>query len=264
MTKHLFFIITIVAVLSSCKSKSSISNSSNSIDSSFYQKAKEFLAAAQYNRGIDAIDRAIEANEVDHLEELYFLKGFILHAYGETTDAREAYQQVIDMEKAYSPYRDQAMDLLALNIEEEKWKKDKIASEQERKETFTDEEIEEMDADDLPFKAVEKLPRFTSCPDGSMIEVKQCTNDVIKKHLMRNYNSDIGNTFGVYQKVRTYISYKVDADGKLIDIQGRSQSRFLTLEAKRVIYTLPKMLPGKVDGKNVTVPFAIPVTYAPM
>ncbi|AGC78188.1 hypothetical protein LX97_03014 [Nonlabens dokdonensis] len=263
MKKQLFFITLFAIALSGCKSKSNISNTTGVVAVTNYENAKRYLANAQYDQGLDAIEKAIDENERTHLDELYFLKGFILHAYGETTDARLAYQQVIDMEKAYSPYKTKALQLLELNIKEEKWRKENEQNKDE-KETFSKEEVEKMDAKTLPFQPVDELPRFTSCPEATNMEVKKCFNEVIRDHLVANYNSEIGNIFGIYEKVRTYISFKVDIDGQLIDLQGRSQSRFLTLEAKRVIFTLPKMLPGRADGKNVKVPFAVPVTYAPI
>lgn len=263
MKKTLLLLILTGLLMCSCNSKKSVSTASGTNDNSYYNQAKTFLAAAQYNRGIDAIDRAIEANEKEHLEELFFLKGFILHAYGETTDARSAYQEVLDMKNVYSPYKKLAKQLLELNIEEEKWRKKRMETKEEDK-TFTEEQIQEVSPEDLPFKPVEKLPRFTSCPESNNIEVKNCFNEVIKNHLVRNYNTDIGNMFGVYNKVRTYVTFKVDVDGKIIDMSGRSKSRFLSLEAKRVLFTLPEMVPGEQDGKNVVVSFTIPVTFAPI
>lgn len=65
---------------------------------------------------------------------------------------------------------------------------------------------------------------------------------------------------GIQGKV--VVSYVVDRDGSITDVQVvQSAHPVLDNEAIRVVKNMPKWIPGKQDGKDVSVKFSIPITF---
>ncbi len=62
-------------------------------------------------------------------------------------------------------------------------------------------------------------------------------------------------------KKKVYISFKVDKEGKVVEIQARAPHKDLEREATRVMNSLPKMIPGEQkDGQKVAVKYSFPFT----
>ncbi len=65
---------------------------------------------------------------------------------------------------------------------------------------------------------------------------------------------------GVQGKV--YVYFVIDKDGSITDVKiTRVHDMNLEKEALRIISKLPKMTPGKQRGRNVRVPFTVPVVF---
>jgi tetratricopeptide (TPR) repeat protein len=244
-----------------CHSKSAVLVKNESKDLTSYQIALNHLSNQEYNQAMVAIDKVILENDTLNMEKLYFFKGFILHAYGETKNARAAYRYIIDNATEGSNYKKRAQQLRELNIAEEKW----MSEFNEKEPSFT-QSVNSMEDKSVkkPFNIVAKQPRFPSCPDSTNVDIKKCSNRILGNHIRKSYNVDIGETLGVDQKVRTYVSYTIGTEGEIVKIDARSSNKFLTLEAKRVIYTIPKMIPGESDGNKVNVTYQVPITYNPV
>ncbi len=61
---------------------------------------------------------------------------------------------------------------------------------------------------------------------------------------------------------KVYIQFEVSADGNVQNVEiARSVDPTLDKEALRVISSSPKWIPGKLDGKNVSVRFTYPVNF---
>ena len=61
---------------------------------------------------------------------------------------------------------------------------------------------------------------------------------------------------------RVVVRFVVSADGKVTDPQiVRSVDKQLDDEALRVISSLPDFIPGKIDGKPVSVWYTMPVVF---
>ena len=254
MNKNLFIIIAIL-LLSSCKSKKVATVDEVAITN--YLKAKAALSSGEIDLGTDLIDKAIQENNPTELEELYYLRGFILQAYGKTEDSRAYYQKVLNLNNPYSSYSKKAQILIQLSYEEEAY--EKSMKEKDKKENISTEETLEMEK----FEVIEKQPRFESCPDTTNAEIQQCTNRKVQRHISRNYESSIGELFGVQTKTRTYVMFSINKEGIISNLRTRGPNKFLALEAKRVVYSIPKMIPGYQKGEPVIVPYSLPVTYAP-
>ena len=55
--------------------------------------------------------------------------------------------------------------------------------------------------------------------------------------------------------------FKIDTEGNITGVRSRAPHPGLEAEAIRVIKTLPKMIPGKHDGKTVSVPYSLPIIF---
>lgn len=61
---------------------------------------------------------------------------------------------------------------------------------------------------------------------------------------------------------RVVVSYVIECDGSVTDVQVvQSVHPVLDDEAIRVVKNMPKWIPGKQDGKDVSVKFSIPITF---
>lgn len=117
-----------------------------------------------------------------------------------------------------------------------------------------DEEIKEF-----PMVFVENVPIFPGCK-GNNQELKNCFNKKIQKHFQRKFNSDLPNELGLSPgKKRVTMIFKIDKIGNIIDIITKSPHPKLDKEATRIIKLLPKMKPGKHQGKPVRVKYTLPM-----
>ncbi|MFW2377777.1 MAG: energy transducer TonB, partial [Cellulophaga baltica] len=64
---------------------------------------------------------------------------------------------------------------------------------------------------------------------------------------------------GIQGKVN--LMFIIDETGNIAGLRMRGPDKILEDEAERIISLLPKMTPGKQDGKVVRVPFSIPITF---
>ncbi|CAG5086935.1 energy transducer TonB [Parvicella tangerina] len=61
---------------------------------------------------------------------------------------------------------------------------------------------------------------------------------------------------------KTYVQFTVWKDGSIRDISvGEAKHKLLEKEAARIIEIMPKWIPGKVNGQDVSVRFALPVNF---
>ena len=101
----------------------------------------------------------------------------------------------------------------------------------------------------LVFDAVEQMPQF---PGGEDALIKYlCTKVVYPKEAMEQ------NIQG-----RVICGFVVKSDGKISDvIVLRSANPILDAEAIKVVLSMPKWIPGKQQGKPVSVRFCLPITF---
>lgn len=103
---------------------------------------------------------------------------------------------------------------------------------------------------DGAYAEVDELPVF---PGGDIALLKYIADST-------HYPKD-AKTNGVQGKVVT--RFMVRADGTVSDVSVlKSVSPSLDKEAIRVVSTLPKFTPGKLNGKNVNVWFMVPIQFS--
>ena len=121
--------------------------------------------------------------------------------------------------------------------------------------------IEEEDMEkDIPFAIIEEAPVYPGCK-GNKEELKQCLQDKINKHVLKNFQTELAQELGLtVGKKKVYVQFKIDKTGEIVNIRARGPHARLEKEAIRVVNLLPKMTPGRQRTKSVGVSYTLPIT----
>ncbi|WP_347923993.1 energy transducer TonB [Pontimicrobium sp. SW4] len=111
------------------------------------------------------------------------------------------------------------------------------------------------------FDVVEQPPMFEGCETLSREEQRKCTSEAITKHILKNFSTDLAGDLGLTGRQKIATVFKIDKEGNIIDVKVRAPHPRLEEEAKRVIKSLPKMIPGKQKGETVVVPYSLPIIF---
>ena len=115
----------------------------------------------------------------------------------------------------------------------------------------------------VKFSEVEEVPLYPDCITLNFTKdkMRECTNEAIKMFASSSFNTELSNDLGLtgYQRITT--SFIIDKSGKIVNIRVRAPHPQLKDEAIRVINLLPKMKPGKVNGKAVSVSYLLPIIF---
>ncbi|MBT8260545.1 MAG: energy transducer TonB [Flavobacteriaceae bacterium] len=120
------------------------------------------------------------------------------------------------------------------------------------------EEVEEIIL--VPFAVVERVPIWPGCKGKNNAELKKCFQEKITNHISSNFKyPDVALELGIHGKV--FVMFAIDENGYITGIKTRGPDKSLEKEAHRIISKLPKMVPGKQRGRNVKVPYSIPISF---
>ena len=118
------------------------------------------------------------------------------------------------------------------------------------------EEVEEID-ENVSFLKVDKAPTFPGCESGD----KDCFSKNIQKHFIKNFDAALPKTLGLSPgKKRVFISFKIDKEGNVVEVQARAPHEDIEQEVLAVMNSLPKVTPGEHEGKTIDVKYSIPFT----
>ncbi|QWX83993.1 TonB family protein [Cellulophaga sp. HaHaR_3_176] len=124
--------------------------------------------------------------------------------------------------------------------------------------TLSKEEIDYDNAADVPFMVVDETPVFPGCEDAE--DQRACFKEKMFQHINKNFRyPEEAQEQDIQGKVN--ILFTIDETGTIAGLKMRGPDKLLEAEAERIISLLPKMTPGKQDGKIVRVPFSIPITF---
>ncbi len=115
---------------------------------------------------------------------------------------------------------------------------------------------------EVPFSVIDEVPTFTECTSLENVEeIKTCTSNKIAEFVNINFNTNLSKDLGLKGRQRINVLFKIGKDGIIIDVQARAPHPDLEAEAIRVIKSLPQMISGKQKGKNVVVPYSLPILF---
>lgn len=120
------------------------------------------------------------------------------------------------------------------------------------------EEVLNQEDIDVPFTVIDKAPIFPGCEDVE--DPKQCFQSKMLEHISKNFGyPEEAQKLGIQGRV--YVKFVMDKKGEIFGVRTRGPHKLLEKEAVRIISLLPKMKPGMHDGKEVNVPFSIPIAF---
>lgn len=114
----------------------------------------------------------------------------------------------------------------------------------------------------VPWEKVEFVPLFPGCESlPGNEERKKCMNDAINRIVQENFDSSLAGAYGLEGIQRIYAQFKIDQNGKVVDVKVRAPHKILEDETRRVIELIPDMEPGKQRDRNVSVVFLKPIVF---
>ncbi len=116
------------------------------------------------------------------------------------------------------------------------------------------------DLDVVPITVLEKTPIFPGCENIPQNEKHACFNKMINNHIVKNmvYPREM---LDLEIQGRVNVSFIINKEGNVENIQTKGGHVILQKEAKRIISTLPKITPGFQKGKPVKVRYSVPITF---
>ena len=114
---------------------------------------------------------------------------------------------------------------------------------------------------EIELNKLERAPIYPGCKAN--FENKKligCFQKKILRHIARNFRyPEIAEKMGIQGRV--FVQFIIGTDGYIDQIKTRGPDPVLEAEAKRIILLIPKLTPGRVDGKAVRVPFSVPINF---
>ena len=112
------------------------------------------------------------------------------------------------------------------------------------------------ETEDMPFAIIDKIPTFPGCLEND----KSCFNQKMREHFVTNFKRKLPNQLGLSSgKKRIITLFVIDKDGSIRDVKVKAPHKKLEEIAKRVIYKLPKMIPGEYNGEKRSVKYTLPL-----
>lgn len=114
----------------------------------------------------------------------------------------------------------------------------------------------------VPFTVIENVPIFPGCEAlASNEEKKKCMTEKISEFVRSNFDTAGMKAFAKKGINRINVQFLINTSGNIEVIGVRGSSPELEAEARRVIEKLPKMIPGKQNGKETGVLYAMPISF---
>lgn len=115
---------------------------------------------------------------------------------------------------------------------------------------------------EVPYNAVDEVPYLPECEStNNQDERKKCVSQAVAKFVNLNFDMDLAASLDLIGVQRINTIFKIDTAGNVVDIKARAPHPDLEEEAIRVISELPTFIPGKDDGKTVSVVYALPIKF---
>lgn len=134
---------------------------------------------------------------------------------------------------------------------------EKIVEVKEIKEEVVEEEIA-----DVPFAVIENVPIYPGCENERSNDAKKkCMSSKISEFINKKFDTNLASDLGLEGRQRIAVQFKIDKNGKVVDVRARAPHPRLEKEALNVVSSLPNMTPGKQRGKPVGVLYSLPIIF---
>lgn len=116
----------------------------------------------------------------------------------------------------------------------------------------------------VSFSIIEKVPVYKGCDEnmGSQA-LKECFDERLNALIIKNFNTDIARNLDLPDQSiqRILVTFKINQEGKIIDIEAKTNYPKLEAEAIRVINLIPTFKSGYFKEDPVTVPYSVPIKF---
>lgn len=125
--------------------------------------------------------------------------------------------------------------------------------------------VDEDDGDDLVDEPrlmmnIQEVPIFPGCEKVKKSERRACFEKKVRKFVSRKFNADVAS--GITSKRnKIFVEFIISKTGEIKIENLSAPHKRLDKEARRVVNKLPKMVPGKHNGKEVKVKYMLPIIY---
>ena len=134
---------------------------------------------------------------------------------------------------------------------------EKIVEVKEIKEEVVEEEIA-----DVPFAVIENVPVYPGCEGEKTNDAKKrCMSSKISEFINKKFDTNLASDLGLEGRQRIAVQFKIDKNGRVVDVRARAPHPRLEREAMDVVQSLPNMTPGKQRGKPVGVLYSLPIVF---
>lgn len=127
---------------------------------------------------------------------------------------------------------------------------------------FAQEEMSLIDknSNTLTLETVDVPPTSTNCVGESKNEKSNCFNEKMSQHLRKHFKyPNKAAEDNIQGKV--VVSFVINKEGKVVDVQANGGHKILQKEAKRIISLLPNFTPAVKNGKPVNIMYSIPINF---
>lgn len=120
---------------------------------------------------------------------------------------------------------------------------------------------EEEEEVSVPFAVIENVPVYPGCEQfQENNEKRACFQQKMQEHIRKHFKYP-ATALELGIQGRVHVQFKIDNKGYITNIRMRGPDPSLEQEASRIIAALPQMTPGKQRGRNVAVPYSIPINF---
>lgn len=111
---------------------------------------------------------------------------------------------------------------------------------------------------DVPFSTIEEPPVFPGCENAE--NKRACFRKQLNNHIKKHFRyPEKAQESGIQGRVS--VMFLIGEDGSISNIKMKGPDALLEDEAFRIVSKLPQMTAGRQNGKDVRVPFLIPITF---
>lgn len=112
------------------------------------------------------------------------------------------------------------------------------------------------------YTGVERVPVFPGCEAlNDNDQRRDCLSSEIGKLVSKRFNTGLAESLGLSGNQRIYVSFVINKNGEVANIQVRAPHPKLENEAKRVVNMIPQMIPALQNNKKVDVLFTLPIIF---
>ncbi len=109
---------------------------------------------------------------------------------------------------------------------------------------------------------VDRPPVYPGCEDREGNDaINNCFSQKVNKLVRKNFNSNVASENGLTGRLSIGVSYHINKEGKVGQVNVSGPHPALIREGERVIKKLPVMQAGRKDGKPVVTKYYLPIKF---